>query len=76
MFDDNRFILFMRLVFDFLVVNSIKKKEREKEEERRRKKKKEERNRKKEEKRQNDFFRLSASGWTELNREIKSNVRG
>ena len=43
MFDDNKFILFMRLVFDVLVVNSIKeKKERKKkkEEERRKKKKK------------------------------------
>ena len=42
MFDDNKFILFMRLVFDVLVVNSIKKKKerkKKKEEERRRKKK-------------------------------------
>ena len=42
MFDDNKFILFMRLVFDVLVVNSIKeKKERKKREEERRRKKKE-----------------------------------
>ena len=42
MFDDNKFILFMRLVFDVLVVNSIKKKkERKKKKEERRRKKKE-----------------------------------
>ena len=44
MFDDNKFILFMRLIFDVLVVNSIKKqkeRKKKKEEEKRRKKKKE-----------------------------------
>ena len=56
----------------FWLLIRFKKRKRE----RRRKKKKEERNRKKGGKRQNDFFRLSATGWTELNREIKSNVRG
>ena len=58
----------------FWLLIRLKKRKRE-----RREKKKEEERRKKQKKRgkrQNDFFRLSATGWTELNREIKSNVRG